>query len=106
LLWGSLAGSPAGLFTKFHDWPIELSTVYRTSGIAYGLTALGAVLDFAGCKNLGKFYRNGQILGLDKLTWTKIGAFIQGSSYFVNLMLKEKMSEDCALALNNKHKTQ
>jgi hypothetical protein len=88
LLWGNLPGAFAGLFTKFNDWPLPLSSVYRTSGIAYGAAAVGSLLKFAGVKKLGPVYRDGMIGPYNGPTWVKIGAFIQGTSYFVNLLLK------------------
>lgn len=88
LLWGQLAGSPAGLFTKFNDWPIMLSSVYRTSGLAYGASAICSLLNLGKVKNLGPLFKDGKLLGFDERTWTKIGAFIQGTSYFVNLFIK------------------
>jgi hypothetical protein len=96
LIWGQLAGTPAGLFTRFNDWPGVLSSVYKTSGFAYGASAVGAVANMAGIKQFGKipfakdlhFFKDGKVLGFDERTWTKIGAFIQGTSYFVNLSIK------------------
>jgi hypothetical protein len=93
LIWGQLAGSPAGLFTQFNDWPIMLSTVYRTSGLAYGASALCALLSLGKIKSLGALYKDGKLLGFDERTWTKIGAFIQGTSYFVNLFIKNFQSD-------------
>lgn len=88
LVWGNFSGTPAGLFTRFNDWPLVLSSVYRTSGFAYGASALSSALKLAGVQKWGKFYHDGHILGFDERALTKIGAFIQGTSYFVNLLLK------------------
>lgn len=96
ILWGNLAGTAASLFTKFNDWPVLLSSVYRTSGIAYGSSAFCALLSAFNIKTLGPVYQKGKLLGLDERIWTKIGAFIQGTSYFVNLLLKSKKNDSPA----------
>lgn len=93
ILWGNLAGTAASMFTKFNDWPVLLSSVYRTSGIAYGSSAFCALLSACNIKSLGPVYQKGKLLGLDERIWTKIGAFIQGTSYFVNLLLKAQKSD-------------
>lgn len=82
LIIGNLTGAPASLFTKFNDWPGFLSMAYRTSGIAYGISALSSLGSIFG-KKFQPFH-------LDEWTWTKVGSFIQVTSYFVNLFLKNQ----------------
>eukprot|EP01103_Thecamoeba_quadrilineata_P003138 TRINITY_DN12951_c0_g1_i1.p1 TRINITY_DN12951_c0_g1~~TRINITY_DN12951_c0_g1_i1.p1 ORF type:complete len:519 (+),score=47.21 TRINITY_DN12951_c0_g1_i1:50-1606(+) len=93
LLWGQLAGAPAGLLTQFHDWPLPLSAVYRSSGLCYGASAICSILNLAKIKNFGPLIKGGKVLGFDERAWTKIGAFIQGTSYFVNLFFKNRKLE-------------
>lgn len=94
LLWGQLAGAPAGLFTKFNDWPGVLSAAYRTSGLAYGASAICSLMNIGKIRQLGPLFRDGKLFGFDERTWTKIGAFIQGTSYFVNLFIKNYQKEN------------
>ncbi|MFM7469471.1 MAG: hypothetical protein ACKO37_08245 [Vampirovibrionales bacterium] len=88
LFWGNFAGAFAGLLTKFNDWPLPLSLVYRTSGIAYGAAAVESFFKLVNVKNFGPLLKDGRVGPYDGRTWTKVGAFIQGTSYFVNLLLK------------------
>jgi hypothetical protein len=88
LFWGNFAGAFAGLLTKFNDWPLPLSLVYRTSGIAYGAAAIESFFKLIDVKNFGPLLKDGRVGPYDGRTWTKVGAFIQGTSYFVNLLLK------------------
>jgi len=89
LFWGNFAGFFAGVFTKFHDWPLPLSLVYRTSGIAYGAAAVESFFKLINKKECGILLKNGRVGPYDGRTWTKVGAFIQGTSYFANLLLKD-----------------
>jgi hypothetical protein len=89
LFWGNFAGTFAGLFTKFNDWPLALSLIYRTSGIAYGAAATESFFKLINVKNFGFLLKDGRVGPYDGRTWTKVGAFVQGTSYFANLLLKE-----------------
>jgi hypothetical protein len=74
LLVGQFAGGLSALFTKFNGWPAPLSVAYRFSSVPYIVSGI--------CSASKK-----TILGFDAPAWAKIGAFIQGSSYFANLWL-------------------
>lgn len=99
LLWGQVVGgTPASLFTKFNDWPVTLSMAYRTSALAYSASAVCALMNLMGKKNvdvpiLKAIYKDNKLFGLDEKIWTKVGAFIQGTSYFVNLLLKSQTTD-------------
>jgi len=99
LFWGQLAGVPAALFTAFNDWNPILSSVYRFSGPAYGVSAFLALKSVANLKKLGRRAYPDTVFGLDAGAWTKVGVLIQSSMYFANLYLqglkkKSKTSAD------------
>jgi hypothetical protein len=71
-LFGQFAGGISALFTKFTGWDPKLSAAYRFSSIPYIVSGLSAAARITP-------------LGLGATDWAKFGAFIQGSSYFMNL---------------------
>jgi hypothetical protein len=75
LMGGQFAGAFSALFTQFNDWPAWLSSIYMTSSVPYLASAFSSVLR----RSIGPF---------DAPAWAKFGAFIQGTSYFVNLVVQ------------------
>lgn len=82
MLAGQFAGSLSALFTRFGDWPVALSSVYRVSSLPYLISGLvAAKAPIPGVKFLSK--------QLDWQGWAKFGAFIQASSYMANLAFNQ-----------------
>jgi hypothetical protein len=75
---GQLAGAVSAVFTRFNDWNPALSAVYRISAIPYALSGFSAM------------NRSFKPLGLGAEDMAKFGAFIQATSYLVNLVLKDQ----------------
>ncbi len=93
MLVGQFAGSLSALFTRFGDWPMALSSVYRVSSLPYlvsGLVAAKAPLP--GVKFLAK--------QLDWQGWAKLGAFVQASAYMANLAFNQPAETSPAKPLN------
>ncbi|MFM7468866.1 MAG: hypothetical protein ACKO37_05155 [Vampirovibrionales bacterium] len=75
---GQLAGAISAVFTRFNDWNPTLSAVYRISAIPYALSGFSAI------------NRSFKPLGLGAEDMAKFGAFIQATSYLMNLVLKDQ----------------
>lgn len=74
---GQFAGAVSALFTRFNDWNPVLSSFYRISAVPYALSGISAL------------NRSFKPLGLGAEDLAKFGAFIQATSYFVNLLVKK-----------------